>query len=178
MDEKTLKHYMSEPTSGEYLLKCMNGRCNIISYSDLENYDNIDDIFINGCCFILVETKQNTGHWIVVFKLDNKNIEVFTSYGGFPDMELYYVPKNLRKTLGEDYPHLTALLLNSKYYIHYNDYPLQSKSQNIATCGRHCIIRVKNKKYDIDTYAKILMGSGQNPDKIVTELTLRMINGK
>lgn len=172
-----IKYYMSNPTSGEYISRCMNGNCNIISYGDLANYDNIDDIMINGCCFILVETKRNNGHWIVVFKLNGNNIEVFNSYGGFIDMELSYVPQNLRKSLGEDYPHLTALLLNSKYNVHYNDYPLQAMNRNISTCGRHCIMRVRNRNKNIDTYSKILSSSEYTPDELVTRMTLKIAKG-
>jgi hypothetical protein len=128
-------------------------------------------------CFILVETKRNSGHWIAVLKLDKNNIEVFNSYSGFIDMELNYVPQNLQKVLNEDYPHLTALLLKSKYNIHYNDHPFQSKSDNIATCGRHCIVRALNRKMDIDEYDKFIKSQELKPDEFVTAVTLNMVPG-
>jgi hypothetical protein len=83
----------------------------------------------------------------------------------------------MRAVLGEDYPHLTALLINSPYTIHYNDHPLQVESDNVATCGRHCVIRAINKKMDIDEYFKWLNNLKFSPDEAVTMLTLKMVNG-
>jgi hypothetical protein len=172
-----IDYYISQPTTGNYLYKCMNGKCNVIAYSDLQKYNNIDNVLKNGCAFILVETSQNTGHWIALIKIGNNKIEVFNSYGGFIDYYLYYVPENMREILGENYPHLTALLLKSKYEIHYNNYPLQIENDNVATCGRHCIVRALNKNMDIDEYFEWMNNLKFSPDEAVTILTLGILKG-
>ncbi len=179
-----VNYYMKENTSGEYLLKCVHGRANIISYGDLKHFNNIDQILKNGLCFILIETSEGSGHWICAFRLEDKGppaIEIFNSYGGgFIDYEIAgnYVPDKLRKRLNEDWPYLTELLLKSKQYVyHYNNYPLQSENKDIATCGRHCIIRQKFRDLPIDKYYKLIISFPYTPDELVTILSLEMCPG-
>lgn len=151
----------------------------MITYKELEKYDNIFDVFkdLNTDGFyILYQSSELFGHWVLCFirpNTNNKEIEFYDSYGEkidehVPVMRKYY------STLGRSfklYPHLSKLLLKTPNYviIHYNNYPHQEYNNNIATCGRHCAFRYLLKNYDIDTYNKLL--GGGNIDKLITYLT-------
>lgn len=150
--------------------KLLDGKCNIMSYDQLSKYDNIDSAMGKyGALILLYQTKQNYGHWCCVFKRNNNTIEFFDPYGLFPDDELEFVPKNMRKVLNEDYPHLTWLLYNSGYKkIDYNSKQLQKFKGDVNTCGRHCAVRIMLRNLPIDEYIKFL---GKDPDKKVLELT-------
>lgn len=150
--------------------KLLDGKCNIMSYDQLNNYNNIDSAMGKyGALVLLYQTKQNYGHWCCVFKRNNDTIEFFDPYGLFPDDELEFVPNNMRNVLGEDYPHLTWLLYNSGYKkIDYNSKQLQKFKEDVNTCGRHCVVRIMMRNLSIDEYIKFL---GKDPDKKVLELT-------
>ena len=55
--------------------------CKIIKYADLDNYDDIYMLLPNRMdfCFILTESKLNSGHWTLLIRDDNI-IEYFDSY--------------------------------------------------------------------------------------------------
>ena len=155
----------------------------IILYKDLEKYDNIYEVFEDHNTknfLILYQTSDKFGHWCLCFirpYTKNKEIEVYDPYGEVIDYHLDEM-KPYYKKLGSGYsfyPHLTRLLLNTPedIIIHYNDYPHQKYDINIATCGRHCGFRLKNKFLDIDDYSEIL--GKKHIDQKITNLTNKYI---
>ena len=97
---------MNKKNSIEYSLSNVDieryvGRGHIIKYSDLSNFDNIDDVF-NGNSFVivLIESKPFCGHWCCMLRYDN-TIEIYDSYGGSIDNELKYISKQMKIELGE-----------------------------------------------------------------------------
>jgi len=149
---------------------CLDGKTNIIIYPNLEKFNSIDELLDPyDNCVILYMTKKNYGHWCCFYRV-NGMIEFFDSYGIEPDMELKEINKNFRNKNGQKIPYLTELLLKSDKEISYNNYKLQKLSPSIATCGRHCVVRIANKDIPIDDYANILKSLG-NPDEVVTEIT-------
>jgi hypothetical protein len=95
---------------------------------------------------LLYEMQPNTGHWCLVHDTVNTDgvpcIEMFDSYGIFPDNELNWVTPDFKKVSGQQHTHLLRLLLNSERPIAYNNVCLQGKGT--STCGRWCILRHKN----------------------------------
>lgn len=173
-DYKLISHInelMKKSTTGQFIYDKLNGNTNLIVYGDLNECKHIDDLFIDDSCVILLETKEDFGHWVCIIKHPN-SIEAFNSYGNYIDDDLKYVPKNMKKRLGEDYPTLSLLLYDSGYKIEYNDYKLQSKSSSIATCGYHVIMRIKFKEMNIDDYAKMLLNKEYTPDQLVVMYVL------
>lgn len=164
-----VRELIKKPTSGDFILNKLNHRTNLISYGELNNYSHIDDIFKYNSCVILIETKENTGHWICALKHPSRNsIELFDSYSGWPDDQLnIYIPEYLRKKLGEDYPLLTLLLYESGYNAEFNDKQLQKKGKDVCTCGYYCVLRILFKHLDIDEYDDILLGKKYTPDELV-----------
>lgn len=154
--------------------------CKVITYTDLADYKNLDDLFrYNGrigdsvvICFL---TRANYGHWICLFK-NADGINFFDSYGLKPDDELdWHLNEYFREEAKENYPHLTWLLYHSGLPINYNQYKFQSKDKGVATCGRWCIVRLSVKKLNSDQYrdyiCKLCNNMSMDPDHLVTWLT-------
>ena len=129
---------------------------NIIRYKDLKKFNSIDQALKNGYVIILYETKQNFGHWVLVFKRNKNTIEHFDSYGIKPDDELDFIKPIFKIINGTVKPYLTYLLLKSKYKVEYNEFKLQKMAPNINTCGRWILLRLLLKDYDIYDFKKIL----------------------
>ena len=150
----------------------------LITYPELQEYDNIYDIFIdyNVDNFVLLyQTGDNYGHWCTVFIrpfTNGKEIEFYDPYGEEIDENLNVMKKYYDKLSKNSdyiyYPHLTRLLLNTpkNIKIHYNDYPHQKYSPKIATCGRHVGFRLLHDFLTIDDYSD-LFGDKHIDNKIV-----------
>lgn len=105
---------------------------------------------------LLYEMQPNTGHWCLVHETVNTDgtpcIEMFDSYGIFPDNELNWVSPSFKIGSGQQHTHLLRLLLNSERPIAYNDVCLQGKGT--STCGRWCILRQKKGKMSNEQFVE------------------------
>ena len=142
---------MNKKNSIEYSLSNVDieryvGRGHIIKYSDLSNFDNIDDVF-NGNSFVivLIESKLNSGHWTTMLRYDN-TIELFDSYSGTLDNELSFISKQMKIELGENEHILTELLKKSGHKVVVNKYKFQSEKKingmDVDSCGKWCLLRI------------------------------------
>ena len=141
-------------------------KCNLLLYEDLASYGDIDDVLgPEKCAIILYQIRQNYGHWVIISKNDDNQIEFFDSYGGKPDSQLKYAKYNKE-------PYLTMLLLRSGYEIIYNPYKLQSKGFNMNTCGRWCTLRLHMKNIPVCKFAEMFMNQSFKPDWYACALTM------
>jgi hypothetical protein len=150
--KEEMKKYTSDAQIEEFFGKGFKN--NILKYSDIEDYDTIDQLLPGKKNFkiILLESSYNSGHWVCVLKYDNK-IEYFNSYGLKPSKELDMNTELLNRQLDQDTKYLNKLLNKAmkKYEIVYNKRKFQKVSPDIATCGSWCIIRgVLFKKANMD----------------------------
>jgi hypothetical protein len=167
-----LKKLLSESLSDGDIMRLIDGKANLILYPELVEYDNIDDVLgIHKACVILYETKRNYGHWVCVIKHSNKHIEVFDSYGTFPDDQLKYIPENYKKQSGQEHSLLTNLLLKSRCKIEYNHDKLQKFKENINTCGRWVAFRIICRKLPLKKFVKLFKNKKSPPDVLVSILT-------
>ena len=167
-----LKDLLSKSLSDEDILRLVDGKANLLLYPDLKDYTHIDDVLgVHKACVILYETRKNYGHWICVLKHNDKHIEVFDSYGTFPDDELKYIPENYRKESGQNHSLLTYLLLTSGCKIEYNHDKLQKFKKDINTCGRWVAFRLKCRKLPLKKFVKIFKNKKVEPDVLVGILT-------
>jgi hypothetical protein len=167
-----------KPLSGSEIQEACNDEIKIMTYKDLLNYNNIDDVFGNeDAVALLYETQPSYGHWTGLFRHSNYNpptIEFFDSYGLFIDEQLGFVPKKLKNQLGEDYPYLSKLLYESPYEILYNPVQLQKRKKGISSCGRHVVFRcISANSLPLNEYINLLQSKNciNNPDEMVTYLT-------
>lgn len=142
---------------------------NVLKYDELRGVSP-QKLLKNLPIVILYETQPNFGHWTLLHKLDNGNIEFFDSYGYKPDSEFKLISPEYH------YPHYLMELLKklSKItQIHYNQYQFQSKEPSIATCGRWVILRKLYPDFDIDRFSdgvnSVAKGLGLSKDEYVTK---------
>jgi hypothetical protein len=154
-------------------------RTNIIWYHDLNNIHNIDDIFINNSCVILIKNK-GMNHWVCVIKNGNY-IEFFDSYGNTENNLKNYFDKKYLKQTNQIKNNINKLMFysNPNYELHYNNIKYQSDNQNIATCGRHCIIRIMYKNLTDKEYKNFIYKNCKkyeiSPDYLVLRMTNKII---
>jgi len=168
----SLLYEVSRPLSGFDILKGVDMRPNIIKYSDIHNYYDLDDVLgDNKMCVLLYLTKKDFGHWCCVYENDKGHIIFFDSYGFVPDKQLSFIPCELKKELNQEHKILTKMLYDSHKPVEYNQYRLQELTPNVSTCGRWVIIRLLYKNISIDDFAKCFFNKKLSPDVIVTLLT-------
>lgn len=155
---------ISKSLSGEDILKALDYKCNLVQYKDLKDFDSIEELLgPHKKCVLLYHTKRNYGHWTCLYEHDNR-IYFFDSYGIIPDNELKFLHPDLKKQLNSQHRHLTKLLYNQNKPVEYNEYKLQKRQKNIATCGRHTVNRLRYPKISIDNYYKIFKDASKYMD--------------
>lgn len=110
-----------------------------MSYTELKDYDSIDDLFegYKYIALLYTDNPEEVGHWVLLIRHKDDEIELFDSYGIKPDNQLNFVSK--KKNL---FPYLTKILKdNNIHKLHYSIKRLQTMNDNIGTCGRHLIWR-------------------------------------
>jgi len=162
---------MDRALSDKDIMKLIKNKANLMTYSELQEYDDLDDVLGKyGALVLLYETRDHFGHWTAVFRVNKNTIEHFDSYGLKPDDEIKFVPEYFRRLNYETIPHLTYLLYKSNYNVIYNEYKLQKKEPGINTCGRWVATRLKYRMIPQKKFAKFFL-EYKNPDQIVTNLT-------
>ena len=130
----------------------------ILKYSELENYNNIDELIPLKDDFriLLLESSPLVGHWVCLIRKGD-TLEFFDSYGKTHKGELKYIPKFMNKILNQPDDYLTKIMKSSKNPI-FSTLKLQNENPDVATCGRHCISRILCSKagYDLDDYQKLI----------------------
>lgn len=181
--EERLKYSLSDKD----IMKIIGDKAEMITYDKLRDINNIDDLFSNGIDKIVllyvhqINGVSYNGHWSCLLKTKIKgktHIEFNDSYGLLPDKMLESYTKEWRRKSNQDRNYLNRLLyeasLRPNHIIEYNEVCLQSKSPNIATCGRYVGLRGRFYKIPLATYQSIfkdLRKRGFDLDKVVVLLT-------
>jgi hypothetical protein len=151
-----------------------------IKYGDIKDVPSILDLLPEEKDYriILTEWKKNMGHWCCLLRYGN-TIEWFDSFGILPDGELKFVPKFLRKALGEQEHALTRILKKAKedgFLVIYNKRRFQSQKPGVDTCGRWALSRVVSMLlgYDLEDYQQMIdkrvKETGKPADIVVCDL--------
>lgn len=145
----------------------------VIKYPELANYQNIHHLTNNpysGAIILVVHTPASggegvSGHWILVWMdKTNDDVYLFDSYGKYPDKHIIELGHD-RVEYDEDNLYLTQMLENDNTIrrIIYNPNEYQnSKSMNIATCGKWCCWRLMMYLagvLDEKQFKKLVMGA-------------------
>lgn len=164
---------MNVPLSGEEISNLLDRKVKVITYPELKRYRTLEELlYPYDSVVILYETIPDYGHWTCLFKYPKGNIvEFYDPYAGKPDSQLGYSIQTANDVNNE--PLLVRLLydyvVRKGGEIRYNDEPQQRLAKEIATCGRHCVVRLVMKNIPIDDY--IWLFENVDADKIVTKLT-------
>ena len=80
---------MAKMIASNEFCKMLGKGVKVIKYSELENHSDINQVIPEpkGYRIILIETKQNTGHYVCLLKYNEKSYVYFDSYGLYPDQE-------------------------------------------------------------------------------------------
>ena len=123
--------------SGSDIKEITNNGARVLSYHELVNYSTLDEVLGETQAIILLyETKENFGHWVTVFKINDNTIEFFDPYGLQMDDELNYATYN-------NQPTLTNLVNAAGYKVVSNSKKLQTFKHEVNTCGRWASLRIK-----------------------------------
>lgn len=161
------------PLSDDDIRKVLGNDIRIWNYPQLKDLHSIDEMFDDkGRAILLFPNASPTaGHWTALINRPNK-IEFFDSYGDAPDTEQKGGMSQSRlEMLDVERPDLTRLLRASGKPIYYNKHQFQKSSPNVATCGRHCVVRLLYAPYSLDKYNKVINMSQMSPDDFVSGIT-------
>lgn len=162
LEEDEIKRRLTEMIGDDDIERYLGkeGHSNIIKYSDIKNYKDIDELLPDNKSYkiILIEDQLNSGHWVVIFRylIDKKpTIEWFNSYGMRPSADLNFIGRYMNRLLGNGYSDLDNILDSAikKYNVIYNKKRFQSSKTGINTCGRWVLLRIiMMKDFNMDLY--------------------------
>jgi len=144
----------------------------LLPYPELGNYESLDTVFgtKDACILLFPNVSPTIGHWCCMLRKPN-GYEFFDSFGEPPEAQKDGMTHSRLESLDIDAPYLTNLFRASGKPVYYNTYPFQKDRADIATCGRHCAVRILYAPYDLDTYKAIIDKSGLSPDEFVIGVT-------
>ena len=177
MDLAELRRDEKEPLSDGDIQQLVGPTC-VMTYPQLQQCQRIEDCLDpKGRIFLLFLTESATsGHWILVHTPREGVLEVFDSYGGKPDSWFSWLSDEEEAQLHQQRHELTRLLKDAAargWEITYNPVQLQSKKGDIATCGRHAVVRAMLHDWPLSNYVALLQ-TGGDPDLFVTAVTEAM----
>jgi hypothetical protein len=158
MPSVSIKKKLDTPLSKEQLIHMIGCKDeDIIPYSNLRNYDTIDELLPKDKDFkiLLLEEEKYRGHWVTLLR-DNNIICYFNPYGNKPDRDMDCIPRIVRKMLGQDRPEITRLCRD--YDIWYSDHKFQGPNSQV--CGRYAV-------YFIEMVCKMNYTPDQAVDKLI-----------
>jgi hypothetical protein len=159
--------------SGDDILSITNNQTTIHAYSDLDQIDNMEQLFGGKpTVTLLYQTTQNSGHWVCLIKKSESELYFFDPYGLKPDSELQYASYNLRIHNNVQTPHLTALISKSNYTIDYNKVRLQKFFKDVNTCGRWVAIRILWREMSDDHFNHLFLNQKEPSDYYASALTI------
>ena len=151
---------------------------NIFTSDKLNEAYSIDELLDRlgrGIMLYLTEDK-NTGHWVGLLK-QGDTIEVYDPYGNHPE--------DFKKKLGAgnglnpDMSILEELIHRSGYKMLHNNQKNQAFTPDVATCGRHSIMRLMFRNLNNKQFNQFLKDikktDGINPDDLATGLTFQIL---
>ena len=152
---------MNISLSATQVLNLLDNKANFVQYSDLHKIPTIDELLGQyKKCVLLYQTSRNYGHYVALWEY-NDTIFFFDSYGGIVDSQLKYVPPDLKDELNSNHNYLIRLMYNSGKKVEFNQYALQSREPDVATCGRWTVNRLRFPEISINEYHDIFKQSSK-----------------
>ena len=150
----------------------------VMTYSDLIEKGVLNVLLStpNMACIFLIRQSMDYGHWVLIWlktKGKEKGFYFYDSYGNEVDSKEYkkYVSESVLMAVHQDEPYLLKELYDSGFRIYFNEFPHQIDKKNVASCGRHCIVRSSFLDLDTNEYDKMITAGSLTPDEKVLILT-------
>lgn len=172
----TLQEAKAYPLGDDDINKILEPDTHIFTYPYLKQVKDIDEIFdpYGRAMMLYLTENERTGHWVCLIRRPHE-IEFFDPYGVGVDEQLAWNGKGKRIELEQERPLLSKLLREKGLPVVYNKTKFQKVDEDIATCGRHCVIRLLFKDLPLPKYAKMIEKSGMSPDEFVTRKTYDLL---
>lgn len=173
MLNKIIKQAEDIPLSTTDLLNICNNQTKVVLYHELEEVDDILQLFQPYNSFILLYefATSNIGHFVsVIYYPERNEIHHYDSYALLPDVELDLTHTQGRKYLSELYDKARESGIN----ITINQTRHQLFKENVNTCGRHSALRIIFRHLTAPQYNNFINGNAslKNPDEICTAFTI------
>lgn len=185
-DKEQLKQVKSYALSNSDIKQILPN-VKIFTYPDLNNVLNIDELFrpdengIDTAIMLYLTVSENIGHWIGLIK-KGSTIEMYDPYGSSPERLKDTLNVSNPRLLQKQPKHLLRKIAKqSGYVLKHNPKIVQPiMNTDVATCGRHIIMRLLFADKDNKTYNNIVANiSRQNKvsvDDIATALSYDKLN--
>ena len=174
--DRLLRDTEATPLPMDVLSKmCGKGpKCRAIMYDKVETAKSLDEIVnqTHPYAILLIMDKRdqdsNVGHYCALW-LQGQKVMWMDPYGNSVDVLM---------KLTQNKNNLMQLVRSSGKTISMNKKRLQRMNGKIATCARHCSVRLRMAEWSHDRYYKFLQSKKMNPDEVVTMLTMVYKAGK
>ena len=163
--------------NSEDLMEICDNETIIVPYSKLADVNDLSEILDEFDNFIVFyeTTSKRVGHYAcVIYHRNKKILEFFDSYGQSDATLLGYSRTSYNYSRGE----MTLSYLMQQFCTNngvrqvVNSIQLQSADfEDVSTCGRYCGIRIRFRYLEINDFIKMLRGSRNDPDYLVTLMT-------
>ena len=170
---ETIEEVKEYPLSDGDLRVLLGQNIKILNYPQLKKLKSSDQLFddMGRSILLFPNASPTSGHWTCLIKRPNK-IEFFDPYGDPPDTEQKGgMTKSRLEMLDIERPDLTRLLKASGMPVYYNNHAFQKTKASVATCGRHCAVRLLYAPKSLNQYMAIIKKSGLSPDDFVSGIT-------
>ena len=128
-------------------------------YPELYKYDSLEHLLHvnNGSVLIMyIQTINGSfGHYTVLNKISDNEVEHFDSYGLYPDKEFKFSDYKVNGKFKQNHTYLSYLMYSSPYKLSFNHYKFQAKTPPTQTCGFHCVSRLNNKHLSLKQYKNL-----------------------
>ena len=184
-----VKKETARPLSGEDLATLLPG-IRVITYPELADVRRLDDLLANPqkAAAILFVTDElpgcvKQGHWVGLFQRADGSVLYFDPYGKLPDAQRRWLAPGKAEALGEDRSLLAPLIAAfgaGGGRVVASDESVQKLGASTATCGRHLVVRARNREADDAEHLAEITRGRLTPDAYVTLLTegwLRSLTG-
>jgi hypothetical protein len=145
-NENAFKKVLSYSYTDSDIRKYLGEDAKIIEYEELLRYNTIFDLLPQDKSYviILIETKDNYGHYVCLCRLGSGatdgRLQYVDSYGKGVDMQQKFIDPWWRRESNQDKKHLSRMIKDCPYKLEYMSRQLQSKYKYDATCGRYMIL--------------------------------------
>lgn len=159
--------------SSDDIYKFFNNQIKILTYKEIDKYDNIDQLlFPYNRVMILFEKEPRKGHWCCLFKNKKNETYFYDSYAIKPPNQLKYsAGQNRYLKQKRD----TLLRIFENHLIKYNPVGLQKWAKGINTCGRWCLARMACDELNSYEFAELIKSQTDDPDKFITNVTNKFL---
>ena len=135
-----------EDTTFTQISHALGDNVKFVHYQKLSKYSKLEDMFSsekNVILFFPVESEAS-GHFVCLMQYPDGTVSYFCPYGMTPAQDISQSTRVLQydQRVRDSLLHLIEAFKQGGKRLIVNTQPLQSRADDIATCGKHCTARI------------------------------------